>query len=53
VRDPDGLAARLRAGEPAVVGRVSKGAWIVDARTVRDDEVAPLLAALAAARVTG
>ena len=53
VRDPDGLAARLRAGEPAVVGRVSKGAWIVDARTVRDDEVAPLLAALAAARATG
>jgi L-seryl-tRNA(Ser) seleniumtransferase len=53
VRDPEGFAARLRAGEPAVVGRVSKGAWIVDARTVRDDEVTPLLAALAAARVTG
>ena len=48
-RGPAGLAARLRAGEPAVIGRVEGGALHLDLRTVdpADDEV--LAGALAAA----
>ena len=38
--DLEGLASRLRAGSPAVVGRGHEGRLLLDARTVRDDEVA-------------
>lgn len=52
--DLDGLAARLRAGEPAVVARVADGRLKLDPRTVLpDDEDALLAAVAAAARPTG
>jgi L-seryl-tRNA(Ser) seleniumtransferase len=37
--DPDTLAARLRAGEPAVVGRIGGGRLILDLFTVADEEI--------------
>jgi len=43
------LAAPLRGGEVAVVGRVSGGRLLLDPRTMTDDEVAPVAAAVAAA----
>ena len=46
---PEPLAARLRAGRPAVVGRIAEGAVVLDLLTVRDDEIAPLAQALTAA----
>jgi L-seryl-tRNA(Ser) seleniumtransferase len=36
---PDRLAARLRAGEPPIVGRIADGALLLDPRTLTDDEV--------------
>ena len=42
------LEARLRKGTPPVVGRIAKGALLLDMRTVRDGELAELAAALAA-----
>jgi L-seryl-tRNA(Ser) seleniumtransferase len=42
--DAEGLAARLRRGEPGVVGRVHEDHVLFDMRTVRDDEVAELAA---------
>jgi L-seryl-tRNA(Ser) seleniumtransferase len=48
-RDPDGLAGRLRHGEPAVIGRVEDGAWWMDLRTVDPGEEAVLLDAVAGA----
>ena len=47
--DLDGLAARLRAAAPAVVGRVHEDRLLLDARTVRETEVADLIAVVAAA----
>lgn len=47
--DLDGLAARLRAAAPAVVGRVHEDRLLLDARTVREAEVADLIAVVAAA----
>ncbi len=47
--DADALAARLRAGEPAVVGRVHEGRLLLDVRSVRDEEVEELAAAVRAA----
>ncbi len=47
--DADGLAARLRAARPAVVGRVHEGRLLLDARTIRETEVADLIAVVAAA----
>jgi len=44
-----GLAARLRAGEPAVVGRIEHGAVLLDLRTVDPADDATLAAALARA----
>lgn len=38
--DPGALAARLRAGDPAVVGRIGDGRLILDLFTVADEEVA-------------
>jgi len=46
--DVDGLAARLRAARPAVVGRVHEGRLLLDARTVREAETADLIAVVAA-----
>jgi L-seryl-tRNA(Ser) seleniumtransferase len=47
--DPEGIAARLRAGEPPVVGRIQEGRLLLDARTVLPGEDDALLAAVAAA----
>jgi L-seryl-tRNA(Ser) seleniumtransferase len=46
---PDRLAARLRAGDPAVVARVADGAVLVDLRTIDPEDDLPLGAALRAA----
>jgi L-seryl-tRNA(Ser) seleniumtransferase len=43
------FAARLRAGTPAVVGRVQDGAFLIDLRTVFDRQEDELLAAVRAA----
>ncbi len=47
--DAEAIAARLRAGSPAVLGRVHEGRLVLDARTVLPGEDADLLAALLAA----
>jgi L-seryl-tRNA(Ser) seleniumtransferase len=44
------LAGPLRAGEPPVVGVVRDGRCLLDCRTLRDDEIADVAAAVAAAR---
>ena len=46
---PDALLARLRAGSPAVVGRIEHGAVVLDLRSVEPDDDEALAAALAAA----
>lgn len=43
---PDEFAAFLRRGRPAVLGRVEKGAVLLDARTVSDDEIDALISAI-------
>jgi L-seryl-tRNA(Ser) seleniumtransferase len=48
--DAERWAGALRAGEPAVVGRVHEGRLLIDLRTVPDDDVRALHAALVAAR---
>jgi L-seryl-tRNA(Ser) seleniumtransferase len=45
---PGPLDARLRAGHPPVIGRLAEGRLLLDCRTVMDDEVSLLAAALAA-----
>ena len=47
----EALAGLLRLGTPPVVGIVRDGRLLLDARTIRDDEVEPVAAAVAAARV--
>jgi L-seryl-tRNA(Ser) seleniumtransferase len=47
--DPDALAARLRRGDPPVVGRIEEGRLLLDPRTVLPGEDEPLLAAVRAA----
>lgn len=47
---PGELDARLRKGDPPVVGRIGNGRFLLDMRTVRDAEVKELAAALAALR---
>jgi L-seryl-tRNA(Ser) seleniumtransferase len=47
---PDALAAELRRGTPAVVGRIDDGALHLDVRTVGDDELDALAARIEAAR---
>jgi L-seryl-tRNA(Ser) seleniumtransferase len=39
---PDAAAARLRAGDPAVVGRIKDGRLLLDVLTVADDELEAL-----------
>ncbi len=46
----DGLTARLRAGDPPIVGIVRDGRLLLDCRTLRDDELGEVAAAVAAAR---
>jgi L-seryl-tRNA(Ser) seleniumtransferase len=46
---PDGLALRLRVGEPAVVARVGGGKVLLDPRTLPEDGFPALAAALAEA----
>jgi L-seryl-tRNA(Ser) seleniumtransferase len=41
-QEPQALLARLRAGQPAAVGRVERGALVLDVRGVSDPEVEPL-----------
>jgi L-seryl-tRNA(Ser) seleniumtransferase len=48
-RDAQAVEARLRLGDPAVIGRVADGCLLLDLRTVLDDEEATLAAALRAA----
>ena len=49
--DPRGtLAAALRAGDPPVIGRVENGRLLLDARTLTEDDVAIVAAAVRAAR---
>jgi L-seryl-tRNA(Ser) seleniumtransferase len=50
VGDAERWAAALRAGEPAVVGRVREGRLLLDLRTVPDVDVPALAAAVVAAR---
>jgi L-seryl-tRNA(Ser) seleniumtransferase len=46
---PERLAARLRAGEPPVLGRIEDGRLLLDPRTLGDDEVDLVAAAVRAA----
>ena len=48
-RRVEDLEEKLRQGTPPVVARIGKGKLLLDMRTVRDGEVAPLAAALLAA----
>jgi L-seryl-tRNA(Ser) seleniumtransferase len=48
--DAERWAAALRAGEPAVVGRVQDGRMLIDLRAIPDDDVPALVGALVAAR---
>lgn len=47
--DAEALAAKLRAGDPPVVGRIHEGRLLLDARTVLPGEDDALLAAIGAA----
>ena len=42
----DGLAAALREGDPPVIARISEGRVLLDPRTLTDDEVAEVAAAV-------
>jgi L-seryl-tRNA(Ser) seleniumtransferase len=46
----DALAAALRAGEPALIGRVHGGRLLLDPRTLSDDEVRQAAQAVCAVR---
>ena len=46
----DALAAALRAGDPAVVGRIEHGRVLLDPRTLAPDELDAAAAAVVAAR---
>lgn len=46
----EGIAARLRAGEPKVVGRIQEGRVVLDARTVLEGEDEGLIEAVVGAR---
>jgi L-seryl-tRNA(Ser) seleniumtransferase len=49
----DALAARLRAGDPAVLGRIHRGRLLLDPRTLSDEEAGAAGAAAAAAFAPG
>jgi L-seryl-tRNA(Ser) seleniumtransferase len=46
---PDALAARLRAAEPPVVGRIQDGRLLLDPRTLAEEDVDVVAAAVRAA----
>ena len=46
---PDALAARLRAADPPVVGRIQDGRLLLDPRTLAEDEIEPVARAVRAA----
>jgi L-seryl-tRNA(Ser) seleniumtransferase len=46
----DALAGRLRAGDPALVGRIREGRLLLDPRTLADGEIAAVADAVKAAR---
>jgi L-seryl-tRNA(Ser) seleniumtransferase len=48
-RDPDALAARLRAGDPPVLARIADGRVVLDPRTLAEDEIPVAAAALRSA----
>ncbi len=48
-RAPDALAARLRAGRPAVIGRINEGRLLLDPRTLTDVDATDVVAAVRAA----
>jgi L-seryl-tRNA(Ser) seleniumtransferase len=50
---PDDLAARLRAGEPPLVGRINDGRLLLDPRTLADDEVDAAAVVVARASTAG
>jgi L-seryl-tRNA(Ser) seleniumtransferase len=50
---PERLHARLRVGEPAIVGRIADGALLLDMRSVGPDEDAGLVRGLRAALAAG
>jgi len=50
---PDALAARLRAGDPPVVGRIEGGRLLLDPRTLAVDELDAAGRAVAAACENG
>jgi L-seryl-tRNA(Ser) seleniumtransferase len=52
-RDADGLAARLRSGSPAVIGRIEEGALVLDPRTVDPVDDEALLSAVRRALGSG
>jgi L-seryl-tRNA(Ser) seleniumtransferase len=47
--EAEGIAARLRAGEPKVVGRIQDGRVVLDARTVLEGEDEGLMEAVVGA----
>ena len=49
-RGPDGLLAALRAGDPAVIGRIEDGGVVLDLRTVEPADDAALAASRPSAR---
>jgi len=49
LQDPDAVAATLRHGTPAVVGRIEAGALLLDCRAVDDSEIETLADAVARA----
>lgn len=49
VPDPNAVAARLREGEPIVIGRIEGGALFFDVRAVGDEELTPLAERIRAA----
>jgi L-seryl-tRNA(Ser) seleniumtransferase len=49
--EPEALARELRTGEPAVVGRIADGRLLLDPRTLRDEELDDVAAAVSAARL--
>ncbi|MGZ6131572.1 MAG: L-seryl-tRNA(Sec) selenium transferase [Myxococcaceae bacterium] len=48
--DAEGTAARLRTGEPAVLGRIEEGRLVLDVRCLEDRDLGRLAAAVATAR---
>jgi L-seryl-tRNA(Ser) seleniumtransferase len=46
---PEALAARLRAGDPPLVGRIQDDRLLLDPRTLAEDEIGPAAALVRAA----